>query len=77
MSHSPADFRKIRRMEASNALLQILLLAVVFTGFNYLAARFYKRIAAHVLNVLSSVVMPLHKLDYYDEKRLAEAAPEE
>lgn len=44
MSHSPADFRKIRRMEASNALLQILLLAVVFTGFNYLAARFYKRI---------------------------------
>ena len=42
-----------------------------------MGARFYKRIAAHVLNVLSSVVMPLHKLDYYDEKRLAEAAPEE
>ncbi len=35
-----------------------------------LAARFYKRIAAHVLNVLSSVVMPLHKLDYYDEKEI-------
>ncbi len=33
-----------------------------------LGARFYKRIGAHVLNVLSSVVMPLHKLDYYDEK---------
>ncbi len=32
-----------------------------------LGARFYKRIAKHVLNVLSSVVMPLHKLDYYDE----------
>jgi len=32
-----------------------------------LGARFYKRIGAHVLNVLSSVVMPLHKLDYYDE----------
>lgn len=32
-----------------------------------LAARFYKRIAAHVLNVLTAVVMPLHKLDYYDE----------
>jgi len=42
-----------------------------------MGARFYKRIAAHVLNVLSSVVMPLHKLDYYDEKRLAEALPEE
>jgi phosphate uptake regulator len=35
-----------------------------------MGARFYKRIGAHVLNVLSSVVMPLHKLDYYDEKKL-------
>ena len=35
-----------------------------------LGARFYKRIGAHVLNVLSSVVMPLHKLDYYDERYL-------
>jgi len=42
-----------------------------------MGARFYKRIAAHVLNVLSSVVMPLHKLDYYDEKRLAEVVKEE
>ena len=32
-----------------------------------LGTRFYKRIGGHVLNVLSSVVMPLHKLDYYDE----------
>lgn len=36
-----------------------------------MGTRFYKRIGAHVLNVLSSVVMPLHKLDYYDEKELA------
>jgi phosphate uptake regulator len=35
-----------------------------------LATRFYKRIGAHVVNVLSSVVMPLHKLDYYDESVL-------
>jgi phosphate transport system protein len=35
-----------------------------------LGARFYKRTAAHVLNVLSSVVMPLHKLDYYDESEI-------
>lgn len=41
-----------------------------------LGARFYKRTAAHVLNVLSSVVMPLHKLDYYDEKEI-EAKPED
>ena len=32
-----------------------------------LGARYYKRIGKHVLNVLSSVVMPLHKLDYYDD----------
>ncbi len=35
-----------------------------------LGARYYKRIESHLLNVLSGVVMPLHKLDYYDEKSL-------
>lgn len=35
-----------------------------------LGARFYKRIGGHLLNILSSVTMPLHKLDYYDEKHL-------
>jgi phosphate uptake regulator len=33
-----------------------------------LGTRYYKRIGGHLLNVLTSVVMPLHKLDYYDEK---------
>lgn len=32
-----------------------------------LGTRYYKRIAAHLLNILSSLVMPLHKLDFYDE----------
>ncbi len=41
--------------------------AVVATG-----TRCYKRIGGHVLNVLSSVVMPLHKLDYYDEDAIQE-----
>ena len=31
---------------------------------------FFKRIIAHLGNVASSLVMPLHKLDYYDEKHL-------
>lgn len=35
-----------------------------------LGARYYKRIGAHVGNVLSGVVMPLHKLDYFDEDQL-------
>jgi phosphate transport system protein len=33
-----------------------------------LGTRYYKRIEAHLLNVLSGVVMPLHKLDYFDER---------
>ncbi len=37
------------------------------TTAQVLGTRYYKRIGGHVLNVLSSVVMPLHKIDYYDE----------
>jgi len=47
------------------------------TAATVLGARYYKRIAAHVLNVLSSVVMPLHKLDYYDESEIAQADDED
>jgi phosphate transport system protein len=32
-----------------------------------LAYRYIKRVVAHLLNVLSAVVMPVHKLDYFDE----------
>jgi len=32
-----------------------------------LAARYVKRIVAHLTNVLSAVVMPLDRLDYFDE----------
>ena len=39
--------------------------AVSFT----LIARYYKRIAAHLSNISSSVIVPLNELDYYDEKR--------
>jgi phosphate transport system protein len=35
-----------------------------------LATRYYKRVGGHVINILSSVVMPLHKVDYYDESAL-------
>ena len=31
-----------------------------------LLTRFHKRLGAHLLNILSSVVMPLHKIDFYD-----------
>jgi phosphate transport system protein len=35
-----------------------------------LGTRYYKRIQSHLLNVLSGIVMPLHKVDYYDEDAL-------
>jgi len=36
-----------------------------------LLARYLKRLCLHLTNVATSVVMPLHRLDYYDEKREA------
>ncbi len=35
-----------------------------------LATRYYKRIGGHLLNVVSSVVMPVHKVDYFDEDEI-------
>ena len=39
-----------------------------------LLARTYKRIIGHNVNILSSVVMPVHKIDYFDEDELEPAA---
>jgi phosphate uptake regulator len=38
-----------------------------------LGVRHYERVASHILNLLSSAVVPLHKLDYYDEKDISKA----
>jgi phosphate uptake regulator len=32
-----------------------------------LALRFLKRVVAHVMNLLTAMVMPMHQLDYFDE----------
>jgi phosphate uptake regulator len=45
--------------------------AAAVTTVLVLALRYYKRIGGHLLNVLSSMVMPLHKVDFFDE----DAAP--
>jgi len=42
--------------------------AVAYT----LIARYYKRIAAHLTNIATSVILPIDDLDYYDEKRKKE-----
>ncbi|MBU1113000.1 MAG: hypothetical protein KKH93_03900 [Candidatus Omnitrophica bacterium] len=39
--------------------------AVCFT----LIARYYKRIASHLTNIATSVILPLTELDYFDERR--------
>lgn len=35
-----------------------------------LGTRYYKRIGGHLINLSSSVIMPLHKVDYYDEDEI-------
>ena len=40
-----------------------------------LGLRYYKRIGGHLLNVLSSVVMPLHKIDFFDEDEATRKEP--
>lgn len=42
--------------------------AVCFT----MTARFLKRIASHLSNIATAVVMPLSDLDYFDERRLSD-----
>ena len=34
-----------------------------------LLCRYLKRITAHSINIITSLVMPVHRLDYYDEKK--------
>src|SRR3990170_1548449 len=31
--------------------------------------RYFKRITAHLMNILTSLVMPIDRLDYYDETK--------
>jgi phosphate uptake regulator len=37
-----------------------------------LIARYFKRLASHLTNIATSVVLPLSELDYYDERKLTE-----
>lgn len=40
-----------------------------------LSTRYYKRFAGHLANILSSVVMPLHKVDFFDEDSVVGKPP--
>lgn len=39
-----------------------------------LLTRFYKRLGAHLVNILSSVIMPVHKVDFYDESEFGDGS---
>ena len=52
-----------------------LLVALAGSEFNatqttsmVLLTRFYKRVGGHLMNILSGVLMPVHKVDFYDER---------
>jgi len=36
-----------------------------------LLTRFYKRLGGHAMNIISSVIMPVHKVDFHDEKSMS------
>jgi phosphate transport system protein len=40
-----------------------------------LLTRFHKRLTSHLANILTSVVMPVHKVDFFDEKYLKDKKP--
>lgn len=42
-----------------------------------LLCRYLKRITAHLMNVITSLVMPIERLDYYDEKKSDRETPTE
>ncbi len=67
----------IQRGRAAGKRCDRLLVAISHSEFGagevtsmVLLTRFYKRLGAHLVNILSSVVMPLHKVDFFDEKEL-------
>jgi len=70
----PRALTMIEEGRAYTKRCDALMKAVAASGYDSrtavvmaLAGRYYKRFAAHLLNLLSSVVMPLHKLDFFDE----------
>jgi len=71
MAHLAWDYEKriakgcdeiVRKVAQSNLTVNE---AVCFA----LIARYFKRIVAHLVNIATSVVLPLSDLDYFDEKR--------
>lgn len=55
------DAAILEQMEATGPARDAVARALLF--------RYLKRIGAHLMNVLSSLVMPVHRLDFYDEKK--------
>ena len=59
----PDDAIVIERSEQMHEFVECGRTAVAVV----MGTRFYKRFVGHIINLLTGIVQPLHKLDYYDE----------
>jgi len=82
-SDARAATQLIQQGKAVNRRCDDLISKVAASSYNaatttaiVLAARYYKRIESHLLNILTGVVMPLHKLDYFDERAIPDSGNE-
>ncbi len=78
-SHEAAAVEQIQRGRALASRCDKLVVRIAASEHNagvatalVLATRYYKRLGGHVINVLSSVVMPVHKVDFFDEDEIPE-----
>jgi phosphate transport system protein len=76
-SDTKAAEKMVREGRDTARALETLIADIARAGYTgtgtaglILLARFYKRIAGHSVNILSSVIMPLHKIDFFDESEL-------
>ena len=65
------DLIKVKKTTEEYELAKSDLTAAQTTSM-VLLTRFHKRLGAQLLNILSSVVMPLHKIDFYDGRQTSE-----
>ncbi len=64
----------IQSWQATNRRCDVLITRLGTTDYTppqvvalVLGIRYYKRLGSHLTNILSGVIMPLHKVDYFDE----------
>jgi phosphate uptake regulator len=77
-SNGPQAIRYVQEGRSLGHRCDVLLTKIAQSDCNasittalVLTTRYYKRLVGHLGNILSGVVMPLHKVDYFDEEAMA------